>query len=299
MDPNALPRISVVTPTFNRRTFLEHTLRSVLDQGYPNLEYIVVDGGSTDGSVDLIRSHEQRLAAWISEPDAGQYDAINKGFARSTGEVMAWINSDDLYTPWTLSVVGEIFASLPDVQWITSSNKLVADDQGRAVNGGGRWPRTCRDGFLKGENLAAGPWYSTDWIQQESTFWRRSLWEKAGGYVDASMKLAADFELWLRMFQHADIHCVPTPLALYRNHRGQKTAQYWDDYVAEARAAFDRHGCKPAGVVASSLRRAARYMPKPLRPAAARIGWVRTYRTCAFDFQAGAWTTPAVHGLRS
>ena len=110
------PRISVVTPSFNQSAFLEETLRSVLDQGYPNLEYIVIDGGSTDASADIIRKHAGRITCWVSEKDQGQYDAINKGFARSTGEIMAWLNSDDKYLPWTFSVVGEIFASRPEVE---------------------------------------------------------------------------------------------------------------------------------------------------------------------------------------
>src|SRR3989442_6408876 len=114
-----LPLISIVTPSFNKGRFRRETMQSVLSQDYPALEYVVVDGGSTDGSADLIREQAGRLAWWASEKDAGQYDAINKGFARTSGEVMAWLNSDDKYTPWALAVVGEIFAQLPEVQWLT------------------------------------------------------------------------------------------------------------------------------------------------------------------------------------
>src|SRR5215469_5586779 len=98
---SSLPKISIVTPSFNQAEFLEETIRSVLDQNYPNLEYVVVDGGSTDGSVDIIKKYAHRLAWWVSEPDDGQYAAINKGFKHSSGEIMAWINSDDKYLPWT------------------------------------------------------------------------------------------------------------------------------------------------------------------------------------------------------
>src|SRR5438132_13711050 len=107
---NEVPRITVVTPSFNQAEFLERTLRSVLDQGYPNLEYVVIDGGSTDGSVDTIRRYADRLAYWVAQPDSGQYDAINKGFQRTSGEVMAWINSDDKYAPWAFAVAAEVFA---------------------------------------------------------------------------------------------------------------------------------------------------------------------------------------------
>src|SRR3954471_21047527 len=127
-----LPVISIVTATWNRAGFLEEAMRSVLDQAYPKLEYVVVDGGSTDGSVEIIRKHADRLAWWCSEKDSGHCEALNKGFAHTTGEVMGWLNSDDKYTPWALAVVGEIFATFPDVQWITTLFPLLWDAQGRA-----------------------------------------------------------------------------------------------------------------------------------------------------------------------
>src|SRR5579885_2056927 len=125
MDASVLPSISIVTPSYNQGEFLEQTLQSVLGQDVPRLEYIVVDGGSSDASPDIIRRYASRLAWWVSERDGGQYDAINKGFARATGEIMAWINSDDLYLPWALSVVAEIFATHPQIQWITSAHPLL------------------------------------------------------------------------------------------------------------------------------------------------------------------------------
>lgn len=236
-----LPRISIVTPSFNQARFLPETMASVLDQGYPDLEYVVVDGGSTDDSASLICAREADLAWWVSEKDAGQYDAINKGFARTTGEVMAWLNSDDKYTPWALHVVGEVFAQLPQVQWVTTLLPLHWDARGvptrcKPVRG------YTREGFFKGHHLQRPGEWDKAFIQQESTFWRRSLWESAGGKIDASLQLAGDFELWAKFFQHADLYGIPLPLGGFRMHGDQKTAHRMAAYMTEAESVLARHG---------------------------------------------------------
>jgi glycosyltransferase involved in cell wall biosynthesis len=236
-----LPRISIVTPSFNQGPFLRETLESVLSQGYPDLEYVVVDGGSTDDSAAIIRQHEKHLAWWVSEKDAGQYDAINKGFARTTGDVMAWLNSDDKYTPWALAVVGEIFAQLPEMQWLTTLLPLHWDSRGvptkcKPVHG------YTKDGFFRGQHLQRPGEWDKAFIQQESTFWRRSLWEKVGGRIDSSLQLAGDFELWAKFYQHADLYGVPLPLGGFRMHGDQKTAHRMEVYIREAEAVLARHG---------------------------------------------------------
>ena len=259
-----VPKLSVVTATLNRAQFLEDTIRSVLDQGYLNLEYAIVDGGSTDGSLDVIRKYDARLAHWVSEPDAGHFDALQKGFARTSGDVMAFINSDDKFCPWAFSVVGEIFAQFPQVEWLTTLFPIIWDAQGRATH--------CRategfskEGFLRGQYLPGNRGaFATHWIQQESTFWRRTLWEKAGGRVDTSMRVGGDFELWARFFEHADLYAVSTPLGGFRIHGDQFTALQLDKYMKVCTDVLARHGGKPHGAITTKLAkgRVGRYLPK-------------------------------------
>ena len=205
--PANWPKISLVTPVRNSAPYLEATIRSVLSQQYPGLEYILVDGASTDGSVDIIRKYEAELQAWISEPDRGMYDAINKGFARSSGELMGWISATDLLHAGSLWVVGSVFRTFPEVEWITGRASGF-NESGMAVEilKLRRWSRLP---FLAGANR---------YIQQESTFWRRSLWEHAGSRVDDSRRNGSDFELWVRFFRYAKLYPVDALIGGFRSH---------------------------------------------------------------------------------
>ena len=275
-----LPKLSIVTPSFQQAGFLEATIQSVLGQNYPELEYFIVDGGSTDGSVEIIRRYEDRLSGWVSEPDGGQYDAVNKGFARTTGEIMGWINSDDFYLPGALSIVGEVFAEFPEIEWITTLHAAVADASGRLVKIHTR-PGYPRRGFMRGENLPVGTHFAQGWIQQESTFWRRSLWERAGSRLDLGYKLAGDFELWARFFQHADLIGIGAPLAGFRLHGAQRSVQQEQGYLREAQQAFAAHGGKIGNRLHATTRALgqATTMHPLARRIAGRIGLLHECRT--------------------
>src|SRR5271165_5297331 len=208
------PRISLVTPVFNSAKYIDQTIRSVLAQQYPNLEYIIVDGGSTDGTIDIIRKYESQITAWISEPDNGMYDALNKGFARTTGEIMGWISATDQYHVGGLSVVGSVFRDLPEVAWITGRPTGFSEDGMTTIVLD--IPHWSRFRFLAGANR---------YIQQESTFWRRSLWERAGAHLDVSVRICCDFELWVRFFRYAKLYSVDAVIGGYRSHAGSLSAR--------------------------------------------------------------------------
>jgi hypothetical protein len=224
------PKISLVTPVFNSANYLEQTIRSVLAQNYPNLEYFIVDGGSTDGTLRIIRQYQKEISGWISEPDNGMYDAINKGFARTSGELMGWISATDLLHSGGLAVVGSLFRDLPQVEWITGRPTGFSED-GMTVTilDVLRW---SHHRFLAGANR---------YIQQESTFWRRSLWEKAGSRVDASHRSASDFELWLRFFHHAQLYSVDALIGGFRVHPDSDSISAMDNYnrILEEHLAHD------------------------------------------------------------
>jgi glycosyltransferase involved in cell wall biosynthesis len=270
------PKITVVTATFNRASMLESAMRSVLDQGYPNLEYIVVDGGSTDASVEIIRRYENRLAWWVSEKDEGQYAAINKGFAKSSGEIMCWLNSDDLFLPWTLHTVGRVFRDVPDARWITAGLRLFFGHEGNAASCK-PWPAMSASSYFLGRAIPT----RGHAIQQEATFWRRELWQEAGGELDTTCTLAADFDLWARFYLRAE-PCVPkVPLAASRWHAEQRGVVGMARYVEECDRSLRARAEGGAGV---SL--ATRLLGDG---AAYRLGLDRTKRYLRLDRAIGRW----------
>lgn len=205
-----LQRISIITTCYNIENFIGDTLSSVLSQQYPNLQYIVLDGASTDGTLDIVRNYSKNISTIISEPDNGQYFAIQKGFELSNGEIMAWLNADDTYLPWTFSVVSEIFDKFPTVDWIIGLPTFL-NRKGQCIkvsDVAASYPRTfIANGWYRGHLMG--------YLQQESMFWRRSLWEKSGG-LDLKLNYAADFKLWTKFAKYAELVAVSVPLSAFR-----------------------------------------------------------------------------------
>jgi glycosyltransferase involved in cell wall biosynthesis len=236
-----LPAIAMVTPSYNKARFIDKTLSSVLDQNYPALQYVVMDGGSTDGSVEIIRRYADRLYHWQTGPDGGQYASIADGFSRTDAPILGWLNADDMLAPWTLHLVGRIFRDCPGVEWITSTAPLVIDADGVPTSTYVA-PGFTANAFFRGENLLSDETNGVCFIQQESTFWRRSLWERAGGCFDPGIRLAGDFELWSRFFLHATLYSVDLPIGLFRSYGDQISVIQRDRYVDEAKSVLRRFG---------------------------------------------------------
>ena len=214
VPPAAPPVISIVTPSFNQGHVLEATLRSVLDQGYPALQYVVQDGGSTDASVAILERYSARLFAWESARDGGQSAAINRGLRRTTGEIMAYLNSDDVLLPGSLAYVADFFARHPNVD-VVYGHRVLIDDTGAEV---GRWVLPPHD-----DRVIA----FADFIPQETMFWRRRAWEAVGG-IDESFRFAMDWDLILR-FRDAGMtfRRLPRFLGAFRVWPDQKSVSWW------------------------------------------------------------------------
>lgn len=228
-DHSSLPKISVITPSFNQAGFLEQTIRSVLLQNYPNLEYIIMDGGSTDGSADIIRRYERWLTFWVSEPDKGQSQAINRGLAKATGDVLCWLNSDDCFLPHTLATVGKTLAD-------GSSNFALAGHCLR-INGDGSPPVFLRGRYSNRRRLLEF-WKGYE-MHQPAIFWRREVLETVG-LLDESLHLTMDFDYWTRIAERYDFVNVDQVLACCNYHEAAKTgdeyAAYYRDLETRARS---------------------------------------------------------------
>jgi glycosyltransferase involved in cell wall biosynthesis len=222
------PRITIVTPSFNQGRYLEETLRSVLLQDYPNLEYIVMDGGSMDDSLRILEKYGPLLSYWRSAKDAGQADAIASGFDRATGEILGWLNSDDILLPGALRHVGRLF-SKHSTTGVVYGNRLVVDEK-TAVTGKHIWPHLLtRYHWALGQPLA-----------QECCFWRKSLYLQVGG-IDRSKFFIMDYDLLYRMWTQTAFRKTRAYLGAIRVHGETKNARHaeiWRDELAKAKQSF-------------------------------------------------------------
>jgi len=217
----ALPRISIVVPSYNQARFIGDTLESIVQQHYPNLELIVIDGASTDGSQAVIERYLEYIAHYVSEPDKGQTDAINKGMDFASGDILAWLNSDDCLVPGTLFHIVATFRKEPRVD-VIYGHRILIDEQGRDI---GRWVLPGHNEFLLSY---------ADFVPQETMYWKRELWNKIGGHLDHSFQFAMDWDL-IAKFIEAGAHFKLTPMFLgqFRLHSSQKTQKSISNLGAE------------------------------------------------------------------
>lgn len=222
-------KISVVTPSYNQAPYLEQTMRSVLDQEGVELEYIVMDGGSTDGSVEIIAKYADRLAHWESHPDDGQADAIYRGFEKATGDVLAWINSDDYYLPNALSTASEAFLRSPETELLIGGCKTV-DSGGREIYRNYGFPFSFEALLFWGCRF-----------NQPASFWRRDAFFEVGGF-DRDLVHCFDYDLFLRLTRRRPAAATRRLLAAFRRHPSSKTSTLRETKRREDRLLWEKYG---------------------------------------------------------
>lgn len=245
------PLVSVITPSYNQAQYLEQTIRSVLEQEYPRIEYIVIDGASTDGSVELIEKYRDRLAFWVSEKDSGQAEAINKGLARATGEMVAWLNSDDFYFPGAVASAVKAFESHPEAG-LVYGDTVAVDESGEFIH------------FPKYAQWTLEDLLTFHILGQPAVFMRREVLLKAG-HLDTSFHFLLDHHLWIRMASHAPMVYVPERWAAGRFHEFAKNVAQAEKFGEEAFRILEWAKSDP--LVSASLRR----INRQSRAAALRI----------------------------
>lgn len=228
-------KITIITPSLNQGQFIEATIRSVLSQEYPNLEYIVMDGGSTDNTLDILRSCSDRVR-WVSEKDSGQTNAINKGLHMSSGEIVAYLNADDLLLPGALRKAAKTFTDHPETMWVTGKC-LIIDENDQEVR---RLITAYKNLFLRMHNQSL--LLITDYISQPATFWRADAFRELGP-LNESLHYAMDYEYWLRLNAKYPLLVIPEYLAAFRIHSQSKNvnAGHRDVYIDEERTIITHH----------------------------------------------------------
>ena len=266
-----MTRVTIVTPSYNQAPYLETTIRSVLEQEYPELEYMVIDGGSTDGSVEVIQKYADYLAYWVSEKDAGQAEAIRKGLARAQGEIVAWLNSDDYYLPGAIAAAVRAFEQHPEAV-LVYGNMLAVDENGQTIN------------LLDYKQLTLNDLLCFQIIGQPAVFFRREAYERGGG-LDPNFHFLLDHHLWIRMAQQGAIRHIPQRWAAARFHASAKNRAQAVKFGKEAFRIIDWLQTQPfwpglslrlqRRIRASAHRVNARYLLDGGKPANALTAWLR------------------------
>jgi len=263
MNTNQLPIISIVTPSYNQGSYLEETILSVLEQGYPALEFFIFDGGSTDGSLDIIQKHQDRLTFWESKPDRGQSHAINKGFRMASGEIVAWLNSDDLLAPGALKVVAQAWQQNPGVGLITGQTEII-DQAGKPTgNIFGSEPNVINS-LLSSENP----------VSQPSTFFSTSALKEVG-FLDETLHMSMDWDLWLRIGARFPMLFITKILSKSRT---------WE--MTKTRTQLVRSGPEHIRIVKNFFKQNPDFLTSIQKRQALGSGYLRKGR---LDYEAGKW----------
>lgn len=226
MKTSTCPKITIITPSYNQAAYLEQTIKSVLAQNYPNLEYIIVDGGSNDGSAEIIQKYEDHFSWWVSEPDNGQSHAINKGLKNSTGDIISWLNSDDLLAEGALSAIAETFLNLPNAQFVYGQNQNIIDDEYLPIKKN------------PDDKLPARYFYEFPYAQM-SCFFHRDLLNRVG-YLDEKLNFTMDYDLFVRFACHVDFFQIDPLISYFRWHSQSKTSTLKNLAETEKRMVFSR-----------------------------------------------------------
>lgn len=234
-----LPKITVITPSYNQGKYIRDTIESVLSQDYPNLEYIVMDGGSTDETIKILKSYGDKLT-FVSKKDKGQTDAINKGLTLATGEVLAYLNSDDVYLPGALRRVGEYYAGTK-ADWITG-DCIVINESGKPTHGGALVRGYKR--FLMALYSQTTLMLADNMLPQPSTFWSRRAYKKVGNFDD-KLEYVMDYDYWLRLAHYYRPHDLRVALSAFRAQPDSKSETSRDKMIKEGNQVLMRHGAKP------------------------------------------------------
>lgn len=279
------PLVSIVTPCLNAAAVIRDAVESVVQTSTIPFEHIIVDGGSTDGTREILEEYDH--LELVFEPDSGPYEALNNGFKRSSGGLLAWLNADDFYLPGTLDTVVEIFKNFSQIDWLTTAYPEFATSSGRIAG------TTHISGYSRSRALHPDSLRFTDALhavlQQESTFWSRRLWERCGSRLDTRYNYAADFELWLRFWQHTEVYAANVPLGCFRWTDDQRSRMFETEYRSEVDEILGAYGGSRANLFRTFGRRASLLLRGLPQGILQYCPWVVEQKTVSYHRDPARW----------